>query len=73
MIDRRTRGLRQNRVTTVGRALSGTGSAVGYCGLGLLIYGGALPLALAGMVPMYQPRFERDAGTAVKVSPPGRR
>jgi ATP-binding cassette subfamily B protein len=41
-------GLEQNRVTTVGRALSGLGSAVGYCGLGLLLYGGALPLALAG-------------------------
>ena len=37
-------GLEQNRVTTVGRALSGIGSAVGYCGLGLLLYGGALPL-----------------------------
>ena len=41
-------GLQQNRVTTVGRALSGIGSAVGYCGLGLLLYAGALPLALAG-------------------------
>ena len=41
-------GLQQNRVTTVGRALSGLGSGVGYCGLGLLLYGGALPLALAG-------------------------
>jgi len=41
-------GLEQNRVTTVGRALSGVGSAIGYCGLGLLLYVGALPLALAG-------------------------
>ncbi len=41
-------GLQQNRVTTVGRALSGIGSAVGYCGLGLLLYAGSLPLALAG-------------------------
>ena len=41
-------GLAQNRVTTVGRALSGVGSAIGYCGLGLLLYEGALPLALAG-------------------------
>jgi len=41
-------GLQQNRVTTVGRALSGIGSAAGYCGLGLLLYAGALPLALAG-------------------------
>ena len=41
-------GLEQNRVTTVGRALSGVGSALGYCGLGLLLYGSALPLALAG-------------------------
>lgn len=41
-------GLQQNRVTTVGRALSGLGSAIGYCGLGLLLYGSALPLALAG-------------------------
>ena len=41
-------GLQQNRVTTVGRTLSGVGSAVGYCGLGLLLYEGLLPLALAG-------------------------
>lgn len=41
-------GLEQNRVTTVGRGLSGIGSAVGYCGLGLLLHGSALPLALAG-------------------------
>ena len=41
-------GLQQNRVTTVGRALSGIGSAVGYCGLGWLLYAGALALALAG-------------------------
>src|SRR4051812_14715364 len=41
-------GLRQNRVTTVGRAFSGLGSAVGYCGLGLLLHAGVLPLALAG-------------------------
>src|SRR5919107_947363 len=41
-------GLQQNRVTTVGRTLSGVGSAVGYCGLGLLLYWAALPLALAG-------------------------
>ena len=41
-------GLQQNRVTTVGRGLSGIGSAVGYCRLGVLLYGGVLPLALAG-------------------------
>lgn len=41
-------GLRQNRVTTLGRVLSGVGSGIGYGGLGLLLYGGALPLALAG-------------------------
>jgi ATP-binding cassette subfamily B protein len=41
-------GLQQNRVTTLGRMLSGVGSAVGYCGLGILLYEGALPLALAG-------------------------
>lgn len=41
-------GLRQNRVTTAGRALSGVGSAAGYCGLGLLLYSSALPLALGG-------------------------
>lgn len=41
-------GLQQNRVTTVGRALSGFGTAIGFCGLGLLLYGAALPLALAG-------------------------
>jgi ATP-binding cassette subfamily B protein len=41
-------GLQQNRVTTLGRTLSGVGSAIGYCGLGLLLHRSALPLALAG-------------------------
>ena len=41
-------GLQQNRVTTVGRTLSGVGSAVGYCGLGLLLYAGR---AAAGRWP----------------------
>ena len=39
---------RQNRTTTVGRALSGVGAAVGYVMLGLLLHAGAMPLALAG-------------------------
>jgi ATP-binding cassette subfamily B protein len=38
----------QNRATTVGRALSGIGAAIGYVVLGLLLYAGAMPLALAG-------------------------
>jgi ATP-binding cassette subfamily B protein len=41
-------GLRRNRLTTVGRALSGLGSGLGYIALGLLLHAGALPLALAG-------------------------
>ena len=39
---------RQNRATTAGRALSGIGTAIGYVVLGLLLYAGAMPLALAG-------------------------
>jgi len=38
----------RNRLTTVGRVLSGVGSGVGYVTLGLLLHGGALPLALGG-------------------------
>jgi ATP-binding cassette subfamily B protein len=41
-------GHRQNRSTTVGRALSGVGTGIGYAVLGLLLVAGALPLALAG-------------------------
>ncbi len=41
-------GHRQNRATTVGRALSGLGTGAGYAVLGLLLLAGALPLALAG-------------------------
>ncbi|HEX8518502.1 MAG TPA: ABC transporter ATP-binding protein [Pseudonocardia sp.] len=54
-------GLRQNRVTTVGRALSGLGTAVGYTGLGLLLHGSALPLALAGTAVLAL----RTAGQAI--------
>lgn len=39
---------RQNRASTTGRALSGVGTAVGYGVLGLLLYAGAVPLAIAG-------------------------
>jgi ATP-binding cassette, subfamily B, bacterial len=41
-------GRRQNHATTLGRTISGVGTAVGYVVLGLLLYAGALPLALAG-------------------------
>ncbi len=41
-------GRRQNLLTTAGRALSGLGAGLGYVVLGLLLYTGALPLALAG-------------------------
>jgi ATP-binding cassette subfamily B protein len=41
-------GQRENLVTTVGRGLSGLSSGVGYVVLGLLLYAGELPLALAG-------------------------
>lgn len=39
---------RQNRATTVGRALSGLGTAAAYTVLGALLVAGALPLALGG-------------------------
>lgn len=41
-------GHRQNRARTLGRALSGVGTAAAYVVLGLLLVGGALPLALGG-------------------------
>jgi ATP-binding cassette, subfamily B, bacterial len=41
-------GLRQNRASTVGRALSGVGTGIGFGVLGLLLHAGAMPLALAG-------------------------
>ncbi|MEJ2871045.1 ABC transporter ATP-binding protein [Actinomycetospora sp. OC33-EN08] len=40
--------LRRNVLTTLGRALSGVGAALGYVVLGLLLFLGGLPLALAG-------------------------
>lgn len=39
---------RRNRVTTVGRTIAGVGTALGYGVLGVLLYAGAMPLALAG-------------------------
>lgn len=39
---------RQNRATTLGRALSGVGTAAAYAVLGALLVAGALPLALGG-------------------------
>lgn len=39
---------RQNRATTLGRALSGVGTAAAYAVLGVLLVAGALPLALGG-------------------------
>ena len=41
-------GRQQNTATTVGRTISGVGTAAGYVVLGLLLYTGAMPLALAG-------------------------
>ncbi|MFR9806444.1 ABC transporter ATP-binding protein [Pseudonocardia sp. RS010] len=41
-------GRRQNRITTTGRALSGLATGIGFIVLGLLVYTGWLPLALAG-------------------------
>jgi ATP-binding cassette, subfamily B, bacterial len=41
-------GRRQNLLTTVGRTLSGISAGLGYVALGLLLYVGELPLALAG-------------------------
>jgi ATP-binding cassette subfamily B protein len=41
-------GLRSNRFTTLGRLFSGLTSGIGVSALGLLLYTGAMPLALAG-------------------------
>ena len=41
-------GRRQNLLTTVGRTLSGISAGLGYVALGLLLYVGELPPALAG-------------------------
>jgi DNA helicase-2/ATP-dependent DNA helicase PcrA len=43
-----TLGQRENLLATVGRGLAAVGSGVGYLALGLLIYTGRLPLAVAG-------------------------
>jgi ATP-binding cassette subfamily B protein len=39
---------RETRVRLVGRAAAGLGTALAYCVLGLLLYSGRMPLALAG-------------------------
>ncbi|MFC5065600.1 ABC transporter ATP-binding protein [Actinomycetospora atypica] len=52
---------RRNVLTTFGRALSGVGAALGYLVLGLLLYLGGLPLALAGTAVIAM----RTAATAV--------
>lgn len=39
---------RQNRATTLGRGIAGLGTALGYVVLGVLLYTGAMPLALGG-------------------------
>jgi ATP-binding cassette, subfamily B, bacterial len=54
-------GLRRNRLTTVGRVLSGIGSGISAVALGLLLYAGALPLALAGTAVLAM----RTAGQAI--------
>ncbi|HWN34613.1 MAG TPA: ATP-binding cassette domain-containing protein, partial [Pseudonocardia sp.] len=41
-------GQQRNLLSTAGRALAGAGAGVGYAVLGLLLYTGGLPLALAG-------------------------
>jgi ATP-binding cassette, subfamily B, bacterial len=55
---------RRNLLTTLGRALSGVGAALGYVVLGLLLYLGALPLALAGTAAIAM----RTAASAVVTS-----
>ncbi len=54
-------GHRQNRATTIGRALSGVGTGVGYAVLGFLLISGALPLALGGAAVIAM----RAAATAI--------
>jgi ATP-binding cassette, subfamily B, bacterial len=38
----------RNRATTIGRTIAGLGTALGYVVLGVLLYAGAMPLALGG-------------------------
>jgi ATP-binding cassette, subfamily B, bacterial len=54
-------GRRQNNAITVGRTISGFGTAVGYVVLGLLLYTAAMPLALAGTAVLAM----RTASTAI--------
>jgi ATP-binding cassette, subfamily B, bacterial len=57
-------GHRQNRLVTLGRALSGMGVAIGYTVLGVLLYTGRLPLPLAGTAVVVM----RTASSAVSRS-----
>jgi ATP-binding cassette, subfamily B, bacterial len=52
---------RKTAIRLVGRSLAGIGTALAYCVLGLLLYTGAMPLALAGAAAVAM----RTASTAV--------
>lgn len=55
---------RQNRTVLLGRALSGVGTGGAYLVLGLLLYAGGLPLALAGAAVLAM----RTAATALRTT-----
>ncbi|HZS19523.1 MAG TPA: ABC transporter ATP-binding protein [Pseudonocardiaceae bacterium] len=55
---------RKTAVRLVGRALAGIGTALGYVVLGVLLYAGAMPLALAGAAAVAM----RTASTAVSTT-----
>jgi ATP-binding cassette subfamily B protein len=54
-------GLLRNRLTTLGRLFAALGTGLGYVALGLLLYSGALALALAGTAVLAM----RTAGQAI--------
>jgi ATP-binding cassette subfamily B protein len=51
----------RNRAITIGRAIAGLGTALGYVVLGWLLYAGAMPLALAGTAALAM----RSAASAI--------
>lgn len=55
---------RKTAVRLIGRTLSGVGTALGYVVLGLLLYAGAMPLALAGAAAVAM----RTASSAVSMT-----
>jgi ATP-binding cassette, subfamily B, bacterial len=58
-------GLRQNRATTTGRGLAGLGTGIGLAVLGLLLFAGWLPLALAGTAVLAMRAAAQSTSTAM--------